>query len=110
MKEVVRLKLSPDSALGLQKSISSRFRHKRHVTVKSADELHAISFFPEGCDYSATSQDNQFKVDAGMIQIFLSQTLIDELTYTLPSTKDASDAEYEFLQHNIIIEISETFP
>ena len=55
MKEVVRLKLSPDSALGLQKSISSRFRHKRHVTVKSADELHAISFFPEGYQLVALS-------------------------------------------------------
>ena len=47
-KEVCRIKLSPDGALTLQKSIQARFQFNRHLTLKSPDELHAITFFPEG--------------------------------------------------------------
>jgi len=108
-KEVCRIKLSPDGALTLQKSIQARFKFMRHLTLKSPDELHAITFFPEGCQYSTTSASNQFKTESGLLQLFIAESLIQNFSFTLPSTKDAAEAEFEFLQHNLIIEISDTF-
>ena len=50
----------------------SRFRHGRHLTLKSPDELHAITFFPTECPISTLDQDEFFRMDDSHLQVRLS--------------------------------------
>ena len=57
----------------------SRFRHGRHLTLKSPDELHAITFFPTECPISTLDQDEFFRMDDSHLQVRLSVQGIDSL-------------------------------
>lgn len=104
--ELYRLKLSPKAAVTLQRAISSRFRHGRHLTLKSPDELHAITFFPTECPISTLDKDEFFRMDDSHLQVRLSTELIEELNNTLP-TSTTSRIEYEFVEHELVIEIDD---
>ena len=82
-KEVCRIKLSPDGALTLQKSIQARFQFNRHLTLKSPDELHAITFFPEGKHKQI--QDLTVKVFTGFFAIYFTTLLTYHHSRVLPS-------------------------
>ena len=68
---VYRLKLSPKAAVTLQGAISSRFRHARHLTLKSPDELHAITFFPFNCALSTLDKCEAFRMEDSHLQLLL---------------------------------------
>ena len=40
-----------------------------------------------GCQYSTTSASNQFKTESGLLQLFIAESLIQNFSFTLPSTK-----------------------
>lgn len=88
-----------------KQAIHGRLMYRRHFTIKMNEDF-AISFVPEGSKIETVTKKRKIAVTGQLLQLFITQELLQDLIKYLPTTLSSSD-QLDFSSDGLVIEVVE---